>query len=101
MDVSDILKNFLDRQGILKALPSKKKMKMYALYYLAGKLEKGRVYTEPELNEALCLWHSFNDPATLRREMYNNKILDREKNGRAYWLEDPQPTMEQLLDRLI
>ncbi len=101
MDVSGILKNFLDEQGKLKALPAKKKMKLYALYYLAGKLEKGRTYTEAEMNDALRMWHSFNDPATLRRELYNNKLLDRENTGKAYWLEEPQPTVEQLLARLI
>ncbi len=91
-----ILKNFLDDKGRLTAFPSKRKMKLYALLYLGSKIEADRVYTEKELNELLKSWHTFCDPATLRRELYTHKILNRNQNGSEYYLEKVQPTIEQL-----
>ena len=82
---------FLDSQGQLKVFPAKRKKKLSALAYLAGKFEQGKIYTEREVNELLNQWHLFGDPATLRRELYNNRFLDREADGSRYWLEDPQP----------
>lgn len=83
--------NFLNSQGQLTAFPTRRKMKMLALRYLAGKFEPGRVYSEREVNDLLNLWHTFEDPATLRRELYNGRFLDREASGRSYWLEEEQP----------
>ncbi len=87
------LQNFLDGDGKLKAWPAKRPLKFLALEYLAGKMEKGRRYTEKELNGFLEQWHTFGDPATLRRELYDYRFLDREPNGSAYWLEDTPPEM--------
>ena len=85
MDYGALLHNFLDGRGRLKAFPAKRKMQLYAIAYLAEKLEDGRLYTEEELNSLLCEWHTFNDPATLRRELYQNRYLDRKPDGSAYW----------------
>ena len=90
------LKNFLDSENRLISFPSKRKMKLQALCYLAGKFEKEKKYTEKEVNELLNQWHTFGDPATLRRELYNLRFLDREPSGKAYWLEPVQPTIEEL-----
>ncbi len=95
MDALMQLKNFLDNRNRLTAFPSKRKMKLAALFYLAGKLEPGRSYAEKEINELLCEWHTFNDPATLRREMYQNRFLDRAPDGSSYWLENPQPVFPE------
>ena len=51
-----ILRNFLDTNGKLTAFPAKRKMKVYCLFYLAGKFEAGREYTEREVNELLLHW---------------------------------------------
>lgn len=91
-----ILKNFMDAEERLKAFPSKRKMKIYALIYLAGKLDAEHEYTEREINEVLLNWHTFADPATLRRELYDYKFLDRSKDGRVYRLADRQPLPEAL-----
>lgn len=96
MEISSILKNFLDENGRLKAFPAKRKMKLYALCYLAGKFEPGKIYTEKEVNELLGCWHTFGDPATLRRELYQCRFIDREKSGASYWLEKIQPDPEAL-----
>lgn len=93
MDLTVILKNFLDERGRLLAFPAKRKMKTYALHYLAARFQPGRQYTESEVNDLLDDWTAFHDPATLRRELYNNHFLDRSQDGRQYWLEDPQPEL--------
>ena len=94
--MKEILKNFLDEDGRLTAYPSKRKMKLYAMLYLAQKFETNTIYNEKEINEILNRWHTFCDPATLRRELYTHKFLDRNKNGTEYFLEEHQPTIEEL-----
>ena len=91
------INHFLDEAGRLTKYPAKRRRKLLALLYLAGKFEPGRTYTEKEVNELLNQWHTFGDPATLRRELYNHYLLGREPSGRSYWLEDPPPTEEELL----
>ena len=94
--MTEQLKNFLDSEKRLISFPAKRKMKLLALAYLAGKFEKEKKYTEKEVNELLNQWHTFSDPATLRRELYNLRFLDREPSGKAYWLEPVQPSIEDL-----
>lgn len=91
-----ILKNFLDEQGRLIAYPSKRKMKLYALIYISQKIDPKVTYNEKEINELLNQWHTFGDPATLRRELYTHRFLDRNKNGTEYFMEKNQPTFEEL-----
>jgi len=78
---------FLDENGKLKSYPTKHKKKLVALEYLATKLEAGRIYTEKEINQIINSWCIFQDPATLRREMYNNHLLNRTKDCSQYWAE--------------
>ena len=96
MELNVILRNFLDANGKLTAFPAKRKMKVYCLFYLAGKFEAGREYTEREVNELLLSWHTFADPATLRRELYDYGFLDRSRDGKVYRLARKQPTPEEL-----
>lgn len=94
--MKELLKNFLDGNGRLTAYPAKRKMKLCALVYLGEKFEKGRVYTEKEVNALLNEWHTFSDPATLRRELYNHRFLDRDSYGKEYRAEEVMPTIEEL-----
>jgi len=88
------LEPFLDEQGRLTALPVKQGKKQLAIAYLAGKFEAGKRYSEKEVNALLKEWHTFGDPATLRRELYNRFFLNREPDGSAYWLEEPEKPEE-------
>ena len=88
--ISELLQ-FLNERGQLTALPAKHKKKLMALWYLAGKLEAGRQYTEPEINDLLDGWTTFHDPATLRRELYNKHLLSRTEDCRRYWKEATAP----------
>ena len=96
MELEYILRNFLDGDGKLTAFPAKRKMKIYCLFYLAGKFEAGREYTEREINEFLLDWHTFANPATLRRELYDYGFLDRSRDGKVYCLAQKQPKPEEL-----
>jgi hypothetical protein len=93
--ITDMLKNFLDEDGVLRAFPAKFKMKIYALYYLASKFESGRIYSEREVNELLERWHGFGDSAMLRRELFNKRFLNRKSDCSAYWLEDKTPELSE------
>lgn len=96
METKEILRNFLDNEDKLTAFPAKRKMKIYALMYLSEKFEHGREYSEREINEILLNWHTFADPATLRRELYDYRFLDRSIDGSVYRLADILPTSEKL-----
>ena len=92
----DMLRGFLDAEGRVTQFPARRKKQLAVLQYLAGKFAPGIIYTEREVNEVLLGWHTFGDPATLRRELYDDHFLNRTPDGRAYELADPQPTPEQL-----
>lgn len=74
-ELTYILRSFLNADGKLTAFPAKRKMKIYALFYLAEKIEEDRDYTERQINDLLLSWHTFADPATLRRELYDYGFL--------------------------
>lgn len=94
------IRNFLDEAGRLTGFPAKRKMKIYALEHLAGKFAPGVVYTEGEVNDLLNAWHTFGDPATLRRELYDFHFLDRTSDGRRYTLASPPPDVEAMIARI-
>ena len=96
MELTHILRNFLDANGKLTAFPAKRKMKLYALLYLAQKLPADTDFTEWGINDILLDWHTFTDPATLRRELYDYSFLDRSRDGKVYRLAEKQPTPEDL-----
>ena len=96
MELTHILRNFLDANGKLTAFPAKRKMKLYALLYLAQKIPADTDFTEREINDILLDWHSFADPATLRRELYDYRFLDRSRDGKVYRLAPKQPTAADL-----
>ena len=96
MKLTHILRNFLDAEGKLTAFPAKRKMKLFALLYLAQKIPADADFSEREINDILLDWHTFADPATLRRELYDYRFLDRSRDGKAYRLAEKQPTLEDL-----
>lgn len=96
MDIKEMLENFLDEDGKLTKYPSKHKYKNLSLLYLASKFEPNTRYTEKQVNETLKLWHTFDDWAMLRRDMYDKRFLGREKDCSFYWLEEKQPSLQDL-----
>jgi hypothetical protein len=76
---------FVDSQGRLKAWPAKGRIQAVAIRWLASKLETGRSYSEREMNEVLLRYHTFGDPALLRRELFISRLVDRVADGSRYW----------------
>jgi hypothetical protein len=82
------LKNYLDEQERVTEWPSKRnkgKFQLLVLQYLASKLAPGATYTEKEVNTLLNQYHTFNDSALLRREMVERRLIERLRDGSAYW----------------
>ena len=96
MELTHILRNFLDAKGKLTAFPAKRKMKLYALLYLTQKIPADTDFTEWEINDILLDWHTFTDPAALRRELFDYRFLDRSRDGKVYRLAEKQPAPEEL-----
>lgn len=89
----------LDAEGKLKQLPAKRKKKIMALVWLADQIPQDAVFSEKEFNAFLNTLHSFGDPATLRRELYDYFQIDREPDGSAYRLNPERPGTEELFER--
>ena len=80
------LRPFMDDQGRLTQWPAKQKVQRMAVQYLAGQFERGREYTEQEVNERLLDWHTFRDWAILRRLLCDWGHMAREQDGTRYRL---------------
>lgn len=83
-----VLKNFLTSDGRLKHIPVQLKKKLIILEHLVSRLEKGRTYTEKEINEFIKSFHE--DYATIRREFIMHQFMFRENqiyelNPREMW----------------
>lgn len=91
------LRPFLDEQGRLTAIPAKHRKKLLALWYLAGKIDAGRQYTEPEINDLLDEWALPRDHASLRRELYNNRLLNRTADCSRYWRAESIPPLAEFI----
>ena len=88
MNIENDLTNYLNKQNQLMVWPAKKKNQMDALLYLADQFELGKMYNEKEVNELLNKFHTFEDPALLRRELYEKRLLNRKHDGSEYWKAD-------------
>lgn len=99
-ELSELLP-FLDGSGRLTALPAKHKKKLAALWYLSGRIDAGREYSEPEINGLLDEWTLFHDPATLRRELYNKRLLDRSADCSRYWRAETLPSLTDFISAHI
>lgn len=70
--------------GPLKSFPSKQKQKLVILHEITNRFEKGRTYTEKEVNHILIPIH--HDYVHLRRYLIEYGFLDRKADGSEYWL---------------
>ena len=96
MDIEKKLENFLDENGRLKAFPVKRKMKIYSLIFFADKFESGKSYAESEVNDIINEHSTFNDAATIRRELCSYGFMRRKKDCTQYRCEEKKPTAEEL-----
>ena len=82
------LESIINKDGIVVRWPKKKEEKLAVLNYLITKFEPGVQYKEIQVNQILKQWHSFGDHALLRRELYDNFLMDRNPETGIYWLQE-------------
>ncbi len=75
----------LDEDRRLRRWPARNELRLAALGYLASKFDADQKYSEAAVNALLRRWHAFDDPALLRRELYDRGFIGRTRDGRAYW----------------
>jgi predicted transcriptional regulator len=76
-----IVRNYLTRDGRLKALPVTRKKRQPVLAWLARQFDEGRRYSEAEVNALIEQRH--HDREMFRRELVGHRMLAR-KDG-IYW----------------
>ncbi|WP_442599271.1 metalloregulator ArsR/SmtB family transcription factor [Neobacillus sp. D3-1R] len=73
-----IIANFFTKDGKLKTIPAQRKKKLLVFEHILKGFERGRKYSEQEINEYILRFH--DDYATIRREFIINHYMYRE-NG--------------------
>lgn len=88
LDHWQAIAQYLDESGCVTTWPSKRnrKAQRLILQYLISKFDANLFYTEKEINQLLNQHHRFQDPALLRREMFEAGILNRKLDGSVYWI---------------
>lgn len=71
-----VLRDFLDGER-LKQIPAQRKKRVIVLQHLVERFDPTKVYSEPEVNDALRVAHE--DVATLRRELVDYGFMHRER----------------------
>lgn len=84
------LRRFLDRDARVTTWPSKQKDQQPVLEYLSGKFSLGQDYTEAQVNALLNSWHTYGNPAYLRRSLVDAGLLQRTPDGARYWRAETQ-----------
>jgi hypothetical protein len=83
---ASVIRNFFTKEGRLRSIPAQLKKKLIVLEKLVSQFEKGRKYSEKEVNESIKLVHE--DFATLRREFIMHQFMYRENE--VYELNPPE-----------
>ena len=82
--------------------PTKFSHREPCLWVLWSQLPPGTTLSEREINELLLANHCFEDPALLRREMAERKMVTRTRDGREYRRVERKPPETALaLIRLV
>ncbi|GAB3083391.1 hypothetical protein GCM10027215_27940 [Nocardioides zeae] len=76
-----MLAQFLDADGALHTIPTKRRKQLVVLDHVAQAFELGVVYPEVDVNAVLRRFHP--DVAALRRYLVDDGFLTREAN--QYW----------------
>ena len=97
----NIPKQYIDQNGRIFHWPRRKKraMQLNILRYMAHQFELDRTYTEREVNDILKTYHTFEDWAMLRRELFELRWFTRVPDGTAY--RRIAKTQDDMLDRDI
>lgn len=91
---SKVVRGYLLPDGRLKDIPAQRKKLLAILRHVVKDFERGRNYSEGEVNAVLARYH--HDTARLRRELVSAGLMAREKSGEAYWRGDLDPDSETI-----
>lgn len=80
-----------DTAGRLARWPTQFAVRQHALWALWVRMPAKRDMTEADVNRYIAKYHTFDDNATLRRELVNAKMLWRTRDGSVYRKEPVQP----------
>ncbi len=83
-----ILKDYLHPDGTIRQLPTHRRKLNVILRYLISQFEFDRIYTEKEVNAIIGALNE--DISGLRRDLISVRMLDRERDGSAYWRVKPE-----------
>lgn len=83
----EALHRFIDRDGLVTLWPRRERDREAVLDYVVSKLQRNHLYNEAEVNDLLNAWHTFQDPASIRRYMIDYGYLGRTSSGDRYWRE--------------
>jgi predicted transcriptional regulator len=78
-----VLKDYLNEDGTIRQLPTNRRKLRVILNYLIEQFATDRTYTEKEVNQILGAHHA--DISGLRRDLISVGLLNRERDGSAYW----------------
>lgn len=81
-----ILKQYFQEglDGAIESFPKKEKRKLVILQQLLNRFERGKKYSEKEINEILKT--AYHDYVTLRRYLIEYGFMERKDDGSQYWL---------------
>lgn len=82
-DAEKVLR-LLDADGRLTRWPVKRGAQRLAVWYLWSLFDARKVYSEREVTALLAARNDFDDPVILRRELINEGLFARTRDGREY-----------------
>jgi hypothetical protein len=88
------LSRFFDAKGSLAQWPGKQSQRIPCLWVLWSRIPARKVFSEHQLNQLLKTNHQFGDPALLRRELYDNRMVSRTADCREYRRIERRPPPE-------
>ena len=80
-----LLDRLLDDRGRVVRWPKRHKHRQLVLDYLIEHIEPQQLMTEREVGVLLDDLHTFRDVPLLRRCLVDEGMLDRKRDGSAYW----------------
>ena len=81
-----VLESYINEDGSLKAYPSKEKKKIIVLEEIMNNFNRGKKYSEKEINR--ILERIYEDYATIRRALVEYGFIDRNTNCSEYWVKE-------------
>ncbi|WJH39821.1 DUF2087 domain-containing protein [Aliirhizobium terrae] len=91
-----------DSDGRITRWPGKRSQQELCLWFLWSKIPRGRTFSEREISEFLNVLHGFEDPALLRRDLFDLGLVTRNRDGSDYRRIErkPPPELSLLLRRI-